>query len=252
MRMGPGPTPVSDHGRSPSRRGGVMMNQDISLVAVRTDSIWGTVHPPPGFEVPIKMLHVTAGDAASVLETAGEPDAFWTDGTNTPSFKFRVPVPVAPLQFSINFSADSGGESFVSFTKTNLQPGTGPADVRLPRGLGLIAPAKAAAGVSAANEFQWSGPDSSVYVWSLWFAPANMSNTTFGGVVEVVTTQTVARIPRIPWFSVTLQPQGLYSWNVFALGPLRTIDEGAGPSRFAVRGDNFEVARGFQQFVAGP
>ncbi len=206
----------------PISSGGTFANQDITMTAVSSQTIFGSVSVPAGLVLSSKSMLISfAGNGLMTL---------WTETAATTAFSYPVPSITGA---TITLAAQAlGSAGFGYVAKSGIPPGASSINLPIPLPPVQSLPVDAATGVSSATVFSWTSLASTVYLLTLT-GPAGQPT------YYVVTGTTTATIPDLSALGLGLPAGVAYSWNVLALGPHANIDAAAGPNGYYRVGDQF-------------
>jgi hypothetical protein len=188
-----------------------LAGQDLSLAAVASGQLSGTLLPPAGYVPVLRRLLVVFG-ANQALDLARETSS---DPGFGPTFDYLTP---APPSASLLLTAVATSATASTTVYAPLATSATGVDVTLPAAAALVSPADGAVGVSFGTTFGWTP------------TPGGISLLVVRGpsTFVTVTASSSATLPDTAALGVPLPPSTDFDWYVFGVGPFADIDAAAG------------------------
>jgi len=215
---------------------GSLTGQDVTLGAVTTGLVTGSVTAPTGYSIFYKSV--------AIQEASNFNLSVLLDANASSTFSYVTPV-IANKTLTVTATAVSAAGEFSEVLKADQSPNATGLTFDIPPAPTLTSPTNGATGVTVSTPFNWTVFPSAVYE----FQATSSSGLTF----YVLTAATTATIPDLSAFGLPLPASTDFTWFVLGFAPVTTIDLLASPGGInSVTIDLSEAVSATGNFTTGP
>ena len=202
--------------------GGTFANQDVPMTAVTPANLDGTVTVPTGYTLAAKAMSVNFSDGASI--------AILNDATATAAFNYLTPA-ISGSTMAVSATASTAASELTATTRTNLSASATGVGVTLQPAPVLSLPVNAATNVGYGQSFSWTAFAGGVHM-VVFNGPAGQPD------YFVFTGGTSTAIPDLSSEGLGLPASAAYTWGIYGIAPVASVDALAGQSQLLPSGDS--------------